>query len=148
MLDKGNIMKKIYVKRLTENAFMPEYGSDLAAGMDLKAMHDFRLEAHSRLLVKIGIAVCLPENYYGRIAPRSGLANKYGIDVLAGVIDEDYRGEVGVILYNTSENTVDFKRGDRIAQMILESYSRGNIEEVSDLSDTKRGEGGFGSTGN
>ena len=90
----------------------------------------------------------IPEGYYGRIAPRSGLAHKNGIDVLAGVVDSSYRGEIRVILYNTDkEETLQVRSGDRIAQMIVERHYNFEFVEVEDLSVTERGEGGFGSTG-
>lgn len=93
------------------------------------------------------MAIGCPEGTYGRIAPRSGLAWKHSIDVGAGVIDADYRGNVGVILFNFSDKDFEVKKGDRIAQLILEKISYCDIVETSDLDDTSRGEGGFGSTG-
>jgi len=99
-------------------------------------------------MVKTGLSVEIPEGYYGRIAPRSGLAHKNGIDVLAGVVDSSYRGEIRVILYNTDkEETLQVRSGDRIAQMIVERHYNFEFVEVEDLSVTERGEGGFGSTG-
>jgi dUTP pyrophosphatase len=90
----------------------------------------------------------IPDGYYGRIAPRSGWALKYGIDTLAGVIDSDYRGEVGVILYNTDkEIPFNIKMGDRIAQIVFEKYYTFQIQETEILEFSKRGTGGFGSTG-
>ena len=91
----------------------------------------------------------IPDGYYGRIAPRSGWALKYGIDTLAGVIDSDYRGEVGVILYNTDKAIpFNIKMGDRIAQIVFEKYYTFDIEVSDEISKTSRGDGGFGSTGN
>jgi dUTP pyrophosphatase len=90
----------------------------------------------------------IPDGYYGRIAPRSGWALKYGVDTLAGVIDSDYRGEVGVILYNTDkEIPFNIKMGDRIAQIVFEKYYTFDIEVSDEISKTSRGDGGFGSTG-
>lgn len=89
----------------------------------------------------------MPEGTYGRVAPRSGLAWKNFIDVGAGVIDQDYRGNVGVILFNHSDVDFDVKKGDRIAQLICERIAHPNVVEVKSLSETARGEGGFGSTG-
>lgn len=89
----------------------------------------------------------LPLGTYGRIAPRSGLAAKHFIDIGAGVIDSDYRGEVKVLMFNFSEEEFKVSVGDRIAQLIVEKYTRTEIEEVTDLTDSERGAGGFGSTG-
>ncbi len=123
-----------------------KYSSDEAAGADISTPADFFLEPHSRKLIKIGLKVAIPKGYYGRIAPRSSLA-KDGIDVGAGVIDSDYRGEVRVLLINTTSDQVRFNTGEHIAQLILEKITRGNIKFVEELDLTTRGEGGFGSTG-
>lgn len=118
------------------------------AGMDLVAAEDKTLPPLSRATISTGIAIEIPDGYYGRIAPRSGLANNHGIDVLAGVIDSGYRGEVRVILYNTDKDQhFQVQRGDKIAQMIIERHYNFDTVEVEDLSATPRGEGGFGSTG-
>lgn len=97
--------------------------------------------------MKTDIQIEVPEGHYGRVAPRSGLAWKNSIDVGAGVIDEDYRGNVGVILFNFSDVNFEIKKGDRIAQLICERISYPTVVEVDTLSETARGEGGFGSTG-
>jgi dUTP pyrophosphatase len=89
----------------------------------------------------------IPHGHYGRVAPRSGLAWKKSIDVGAGVIDEDYRGNVGVILFNFGDEDFVIKQGDRVAQLILEKISTPEVEEVDELPETSRGDGGFGSTG-
>lgn len=89
----------------------------------------------------------MPSGTYGRVAPRSGLAAKSGIDVGAGVIDADYRGELKVVLFNHSDENVDIKPGDRIAQLVLERIARPSVADVADLDDTERASGGFGSTG-
>lgn len=94
-----------------------------------------------------GLRVAIPAGHYGRIAPRSGLALKHFIDVGAGVVDEDYRGELRVLLFNHSESDFIINRGDRVAQLICERISRPILEEVTDLEDTDRGRNGFGSTG-
>ena len=98
-------------------------------------------------MVGTGLAFGIPEGNYGRIAPRSGLAAKHSIDVGAGVIDSDYRGEVKVLLFNFSDVDFKFNEGDRIAQMIIEKYTMTLITEVEKLDETVRGDGGFGSTG-
>ena len=118
------------------------------AGADLYSTESLIIPPLSRTLVKTGLIIEVPDNYYGRIAPRSGLAFKNGIDVMAGVIDSGYRNEVGVILYNTDQfKGFEVKIGDRIAQLIIEAHYNFEFEETSQLSDTERGSGGFGSTG-
>jgi len=120
-------------------------GSD--AGYDLFSVEEVTLEPFERLIVKTGIKLALPNGYYGRVAPRSGLAIKKGIDVLAGVIDSGYRGEVGVVLINLSSDKQILNKGDKIAQLIIEKCYCVAFSEVSDLEDSGRGEGGFGSSG-
>jgi dUTP pyrophosphatase len=118
------------------------------AGMDLMSAEEKSIPPLSRVVVSTGISMEIPEGYYGRVAPRSGLALKYGIDVLAGVVDSSYRGEIRVILFNTDkEETFNIRQGDKIAQMIIEKHYNFDFVEVNELSSTQRGEGGFGSTG-
>lgn len=135
--------------KLTDlNAQIPTKGSEHSAGYDLYSCCNALIHPQERALVKAGIVLEIPEGYYGRIAPRSGLALKNGIDVMAGVIDSDYRGEIGVILHNT-DKTVPFhiKIGDRIAQLIIEKYYTFDLKKSDDLNYSERGSGGFGSTG-
>ena len=122
-------------------------GSAGAAGYDLCAAHDDVVPARGKALIKTDLAIMVPVGTYGRVAPRSGLAWKNSIDVGAGVIDEDYRGNVGVILFNHSETDFQVKEGDRIAQLILEKIVTADVEEVEELDESARGAGGFGSTG-
>ena len=138
----------IQIKKLSDKAKIPTQGSKYAAGYDLYAAEEVLVNTMGRKLVKTNISVSIPEGYYGRIAPRSGLAYKNGIDVLAGVIDSDYRGDIGVILLNTDHN-LDFEVnvGDRIAQIIIEKCHSVNWETVETLDATVRSEGGFGSSG-
>ena len=133
------------VKRLSENATIPTRGSSKSAGYDLYSAEDAIVGKHA--LIKTDISISVPEGHYGRVAPRSGLALKSLIDVGAGVIDEDYRGPLGVILFNFSGVPFHVKKGDRIAQLIIEKISTPEVVEVIELDDTVRGEGGFGSTG-
>jgi dUTP pyrophosphatase len=136
------------IKKLDENAIAPKKGSILAAGYELYSSEVGTIKPKERRLIKTSIVLEIPEGYYGRIAPRSGLAFKHGIDVMAGVIDSDYRGEIGVILYNTDcSNDFIFGVGDKIAQIIFEKYYDFDIVEAKELNDTQRGDGGFGSTG-
>eukprot|EP00070_Physeter_catodon_P044256 XP_028351150.1 deoxyuridine 5'-triphosphate nucleotidohydrolase, mitochondrial isoform X2 [Physeter catodon] len=134
--------------RLSEHATAPTKGSERAAGYDLYSAYDYTVPPMEKALVKTDIQIALPSGCYGRVAPRSGLAAKHFIDVGAGVIDEDYRGNVGVVLFNFGKEKFEVKKGDRIAQLICERIFYPEIEEVQVLDDTERGSGGFGSTGN
>lgn len=138
---------QLLVKKLSEHAQLPQQGTAVSAGFDLFSAEDKTLPAGQRGLVKTDLSIACPEGTYGRIAPRSGLALKHGIDVGAGVIDADYRGPVGILLFNLGDKDFEIKRGDRIAQLILEQIVIPEIREVEDLSETTRGAGGFGSTG-
>jgi len=144
---------KVQVKRLEhgKDLPLPKYMSDHAAGMDLYAAvtEEVIIESGGWKLVPTGLAIALPEGYEAQVRPRSGLALKQGVSVLntPGTVDADYRGEVGVILMNHSKQNLTIKRGDRIAQMIVNKIERIEFEEVSDLSVTDRGAGGFGHTG-
>ncbi|XP_032153417.1 deoxyuridine 5'-triphosphate nucleotidohydrolase, mitochondrial isoform X1 [Sapajus apella] len=133
--------------RLSEHATAPTRGSARAAGYDLYSAYDYTISPMEKALVKTDIQIALPSGCYGRVAPRSGLAAKHFIDVGAGVIDEDYRGNVGVVLFNFGKEKFEVKKGDRIAQLICERIFYPEIEEVQALDDTERGSGGFGSTG-
>jgi dUTP pyrophosphatase len=138
-------------KFLNENAKLPSFGSDFAAGMDICSCEDLIILPQTSRIVKTGLAISWEgvdaQNYYLRIAPRSGLAVKNGIFVNAGVIDYDYRGEIGIVLYNSKNEDFVVKKGDRIAQMIMEKIMRPKIFQVEELDNTTRGIGGFGSTG-
>ncbi|XP_051000498.1 deoxyuridine 5'-triphosphate nucleotidohydrolase, mitochondrial [Acomys russatus] len=133
--------------RLSEHATAPTRGSARAAGYDLYSAYDYTIPPMERAVVKTDIQIAVPSGCYGRVAPRSGLAVKQFIDVGAGVIDEDYRGNVGVVLFNFGKEKFEVKKGDRIAQLICEQISYPDLEEVQALDDTERGSGGFGSTG-
>ena len=135
------------VQLLTPTAQAPARQSDQAAGYDLHLDEDLVLFPGERKLVSTGIAVAIPYGYYGRIAPRSSLAVKKYIDIGAGVVDSDYRGEVKVLLIYSGQEKLVLERGDRIAQLILEKITLPEIEVVSCLDSTERSEGGFGSTG-
>ena len=134
---------------------LPAYSTELSAGMDLRAnLPDgpIRLFPLERVLVKTGLYIELPEGYEAQIRPRSGLALKNGITVLnsPGTVDADYRGEIGVVLINLSNDVFEIKHGERIAQMVLAKHERGEmieVESVDDLSKTDRGAGGYGHTG-
>lgn len=143
-------MKKVLITKNQQNAIIPTRGSVKAAGYDLYSTENYVLKTGERKLFKTGLNMAIPSGMYGRIAPRSGLAFKKGIDVLAGVIDEDYRGDVGVILINLGQEDFNVVAGDRIAQIIFEFYNEIDFQEQSNSQDsignTERGSGGFGST--
>lgn len=140
-------MSTLDVCLLNKDAKIPTRGSSFSVGYDLYSSEEKVVEKRQRCMVSTGIAIGIPSGTYGRVAPRSGLAAKYGIDVGAGVIDPDYTGEVKVILFNNSDNDFEIKKGDRIAQLILEKVLTPEIRELGELAKTLRGEGGFGSTG-
>nr|XP_043608105.1 deoxyuridine 5'-triphosphate nucleotidohydrolase [Erigeron canadensis] len=135
------------VQKLSDNAVLPTRGSSLAAGYDLSSAIKTKVPARGKALVATDLSIAVPEGTYARIAPRSGLAWKHSIDVGAGVIDADYRGPVGVILFNHSDVDFEVKAGDRIAQLIIEKIITPDVVQVDDLDSTIRGAGGFGSTG-
>ena len=130
---------------------LPNYETLESAGMDLRSniKTDITLKPNQRAIVPTGIFIALPKGYEAQVRSRSGLEAKYGVTVLnsPGTIDADYRGEIGVILINFSENDFIIKNGDRIAQIVIAKHERAIWEECNDLSKTKRGSGGFGSTG-
>ena len=137
----------LFVQKTSSKSILPARGSSGAAGYDLCSIDNATLYAGGQITVSTGIRIKLPPGTYGRVAPRSGLAVKYGIDVLAGVIDEDYRGEVKVILINHGDKDFNINCFDRIAQLVVEQIQSPEIKHVISLDDTDRGEGGFGSTG-
>ena len=130
---------------------LPSYETSASAGMDLRANIDesITLKPLERAIIKTGLFIALPIGFEAQVRPRSGLAAKNGISVLnaPGTIDADYRGEVGVILVNLSNDNFTINDGDRIAQMVIAKFEQASWEEVEVLSETKRGTGGFGSTG-
>lgn len=130
---------------------LPQYSTALSAGMDLRANIDspITLNPFERVLVPTGLFIELPEGYEAQIRPRSGLTLKKGLTVLnsPGTIDADYRGEVGIILVNISNNVATIEDGERICQMVIAKHEKAEFIEVDILSETKRGEGGFGHTG-
>ena len=138
---------ELQFKKLDQRATLPVRGSVASAGLDLFCIEDIRLEPRSRILARTGLAVAIPLGYYGRVAPRSGLAVKNGIDVLAGVIDADYRGELCCALLNTGDEAVSLSQGSRICQLIIERIITPEPVWAEDLENTSRGDGGFGSTG-
>ncbi len=141
----------IGIKRLTDTAKLPERGSVMAAGYDLFAdiTEEFVIEPHTTAMIGTGIAVAIPEGYFGGVYARSGLSAKEGLRPAncTGVIDADYRGEIKVALHNDCDVKRTVKKGQKIAQMVISPFLCVTFEEVEELDKTERGEGGFGSTG-
>ena len=142
-------MIKLPVKRLDPSIELPAYAREGDAGLDLRAAHEATLEPGGRGLVGTGLAVAIPPGYAGLVIPRSGLALSQGVTVLnaPGLVDAGYRGEVKVLLVNHGEKPVTVRRGDRIAQLVVQSVERTEPIEVGELPASERGAGGFGSTG-
>ncbi|MDQ1610078.1 MAG: dUTP pyrophosphatase [Pyrinomonadaceae bacterium] len=133
--------------RLHPAATLPTRGSEHAAGLDLYALEDVTLEAGGgRAAVRTGLSVAIPQGFYGRVAPRSGLAVKHGLDVLAGVIDSDYRGELLCALVNHGRESLTLEAGQRVAQLIIEAIITPAPAWADALEETARGASGFGST--
>lgn len=140
----------VLIKRLDPELPIPAYSKDGDAGADIVSAIDFTLEPGERKLVPTGMAIAMPNGYVCLVHPRSGLAIKHGVSIVntPGTVDAGYRGELQVILINTDpKEAVSFKRGDRIAQLVFQKVERALFEEVSELPESMRGDGGFGSTG-
>ena len=134
--------------KTSNDAQIPTKGSKGAAGLDLYSVHECVILPLSQNIIDIGLKIALPPGCYGRIAPRSGLAAKHSLQILAGVVDADYRGPISVILYNASKtDSYRVQKGDRVAQLILERIIEPILVEVTDLPSTERGCNKFGSTG-
>lgn len=142
---------KLNVKLLNNDAKLPTYGSDFSAGLDLYCSENTIIPANSSKLISTGIAVSLSNvdlnEYYLRVAPRSGISSKFSLDVGAGVVDVDYRGEIKVLLFNHKNENYNCVIGDRIAQLIPERRNKVFVQQVYELDDTNRGSNGFGSSG-
>lgn len=145
-------MKKINVEVINNSDYdLPSYATELSAGLDLRAnITEIKtIDTLERCLIPTGLKIGLPEGFEAQIRPRSGLALKHGITVLnsPGTIDADYRGEIGVILVNLSDKPFTINPGERIAQMVIARHEQAQFIEVDSLSESERGEGGFGHTG-
>jgi dUTP pyrophosphatase len=141
------MFERLLFKRLHPEARLPSRGSERAAGLDLCAVERVTLAPGGRTAVRTGVAVAIPAGFYGRVAPRSGLAVRHGIDVLAGVIDADYRGEILCALVNHGREPFEIEPGARVAQLVVEAIATPEPAWADDLEETERGAGGFGSTG-
>ena len=145
-------MKKINVEVINNSDYdLPSYVTELSAGLDLRAniTESKTIDTLERCLIPTGLKIGLPEGFEAQIRPRSGLALKHGITVLnsPGTVDADYRGEIGVILVNLSDKPFTINPGERIAQMVIARHEQAQFIEVDSLSESERGEGGFGHTG-
>jgi dUTP pyrophosphatase len=144
----GILQAQVPIKRLDFEAVIPSQAKASDAGYDLCASHDGEVFPGCRDTFRTGIAVAIPEGFVGYVKPRSGLAVRHGIDVLAGVVDAGYRGEIGVVLYNTDLHSVfSVQAGDRIAQLVIQPVADVTFLEVTELPESERASGGFGSTG-
>jgi dUTP pyrophosphatase len=139
-----NVLKFV---RTSSKASIPTKGSPLAAGYDLYSSVDTTIEPFGKAIVNTDLMVAIPQGCYGRIAPRSSLAAHHGINVAAGVIDQDYRGTLKIVLFNHAKFPFKISQGDRIAQLICEKIIYPQLVEVNSLETTERGEKGFGSSG-
>ena len=144
-------MPIVNIKKLNSKAVVPTYGSLYSAGADLYACIDENvvINPHTTVLIKTGLSIEIPEGYAGLIYARSGLASKKGLAPTnkVGVVDSDYRGEVMVALHNHSDLPAEVESGERVAQLVIAPFLKAEFNVVESLSDTDRGEGGFGSTG-
>lgn len=139
----------IKIKKLSEDAIIPHYAHEGDAGMDVYSIENITLKPRERALIKTGLSFEIPKGFEIQVRPKSGLALKYGLTIVntPGTLDSGYRGELGIILLNTNNQDYEIKKGEKIAQIILARYEEAQIQEVTELTDTSRGEGGFGSTG-
>lgn len=135
------------IKKFDKEAKLPCYANKGDAGLDLYSNEELLLRVGERVLVSTGIAMAIPSGFVGLIWDKSGIAAKFGIKTMAGVVDSSYRGEVKIVLHNLSNENFKIEKGMKIAQMLIQPVESKEILEVEDLEDTERGEGGFGSTG-
>jgi dUTP pyrophosphatase len=138
---------KIKIKKLHSDAIIPKYAHPGDAGMDLYTVEAFELKPGERKSIKLGIAMEIPSGYVGLIWDKSGLSHKYGLKTLGGVIDSIFRGEIQVGVINLSTEPIKFEKGHKIAQLLIQKVESVVLKEVDELSDSSRGDGGFGSTG-
>jgi len=139
---------EVKVKKLDPKAKLPGYVHPGDAGLDFFSLEDFIIPAGKRVSdIRTGIAIAIPKGFVGLFWDKSGLAAKHGLKVMAGVIDAGYRGELLLTVLNTSDKDYNFKAGDKVMQLLIQPVESVQIKEVKDLSNSARGEGGFGSTG-
>ena len=140
-------MEFMYYVKISSRAYTPVRTTPEAAGLDIRSAEETQIEPGERKLISTQLQIMIPPGHYGRIAPRSGIALHQQIDVCAGVIDSDYRGEIKILLHNHGTNIFYIRQGDRVAQLICERISFPILAEVPVLPNTTRGEKGFGSSG-
>ena len=142
-------MVKIKIKKIKDNAIIPEYAHDGDAGVDLYSTEDYLLKPGERVLVSTGIKIAIPKGYEAQVRPKSGLAIKNGLSIVntPGTIDSPYRGEVQIIAINLGKENIKIEKQTKVAQMVINKIEEAEFEEVDELDSTTRGEGGFGSTG-
>ncbi len=138
---------KLKIKKLNQEAIIPNYSYDDDAGFDLFSVEDLEIKPNQRVQVPTGIALQIPIGFVGLIWDKSGLSHNFGLKTLGGVVDSGYRGEVKVGIVNLSDEIYVVKKGQKIAQMIIQQKETCEIEEVDELDNSERGEGGFGSSG-
>lgn len=138
---------KVQLQKLDVEAKLPSYAHQGDAGMDVYALQTVELNPGQRTIVPTGIAMAVPQGYVALVWDKSGRAVKNGITTMAGVIDAGYRGEVGIVIYNASNEVVTIDKHEKVAQILIQPVVSAELEEVDSLDETDRGEGGFGSTG-
>lgn len=137
----------IKFQKVLDEAIIPHYAHPGDAGMDVFSAEETIIKAGERKKIRTGVKMEMPEGFVGLVWDKSGLALKNGIKTMAGVIDAGYRGEIGIVLANLSEQDYKIEKGQKIAQVLIQKVEQADIEEVEELSETKRSDGGFGSTG-
>ena len=137
----------IKIKRLHQEATLPKYAKEDDAGMDFYSNETMTLQPGERKLIPTGIAMAIPKGYVGLIWDKSGVATKFGLKTMAGVIDAGYRGEIKILVHNLSNQEYVIEKGNKVAQMLIQPVEQKQLLEVNELDETDRGEGGFGSTG-
>ncbi len=138
---------EIKIKKLDVEAKLPAYAHSDDAGMDIFALEEMTIKTGERGRIKTGLAFEIPDGFVGLVWDKSGLASNHGLKTMAGVVDSGYRGELQVVIINLSSEDYVIKKNDKVAQMLIQKIEQPEIKEVSELSDSVRGEGGFGSTG-
>lgn len=148
-LGKGVRMIKVKIKKTKNNAIIPKYAHASDSGIDLYSTEDYILKPGERALISTGIKIAIPKGYEAQIRPKSGLALNHGLSIVntPGTIDSCYRGEIGVIAINLGKENIKIENGKKVAQMVFNKIEEVEFEEVDELNNTKRGSGGFGSTG-
>jgi len=138
---------RLNIKKLHSDAVLPSFAHESDAGMDIYSLEEVSIQPNERVQIKTGLAFEVPDGYVGLVWDKSGLSHKYGLKTLGGVLDSGYRGELFVGLINLSQEVYVLEKGHKVAQLLIQKIEHPLIVEVAELSETKRGKGGFGSTG-